>query len=129
MPRPPSRHPTELELEILKVLWGRGPASGRKVRDALAPVRDLAYTSVMTTLGIMEEKGYVRRRKTAAGYVYASKLKRDDARHGMLRDIVERAFEGSAASAMLNLLQSSDLNHAELAELRRLIDQKKKGQA
>ena len=53
MARPASRHPTELELEILKVLWREGPLSGRQVRDALVPFRDLAYTSVMTVMNIM----------------------------------------------------------------------------
>ena len=63
MARPTSKHPTELELEILKVLWRASPLTGRQVRDALVGFRDLAYTSVMTIMGIMEDKGYVRRKK------------------------------------------------------------------
>ncbi|MCL4694715.1 MAG: BlaI/MecI/CopY family transcriptional regulator, partial [Candidatus Hydrogenedentes bacterium] len=64
MPRIPSRFPTDLELAILKILWQRGPSTVRQVRDELAKERDLAYTSVMTIMTIMADKGYVRRRKS-----------------------------------------------------------------
>ncbi len=57
MVRPTSKHPTELELEILKILWRAKPLTGRQVRDALAEFRELAYTSVMTVMGTMEDKG------------------------------------------------------------------------
>jgi BlaI family transcriptional regulator, penicillinase repressor len=124
--RPASKHPTELELEILKVLWEEGPLSGRLIRDRLAPVRDLAYTTVMTMLGIMEEKRYVTRRKEGGNYVYSAKLSRKAASRRMLRDLVDRVFDGSAATAMVNLLETSDVDADELRQLRELIQRKAK---
>src|SRR5688500_17679789 len=109
MARPSSRYPTELELAILKILWREGPASGRAIRDALAAMRDLAYTSVMTILGIMARKGYVRRSKRDGAYVYQPAIAEGEATQGMLRDLVDRAFNGSAMAVMQSLLETSDL--------------------
>jgi BlaI family transcriptional regulator, penicillinase repressor len=130
MPRPPSQHPTDLELEILKTLWRRGPSTVRQVRDALAagapgsPPRPLAYTSVMTVLTIMTTKGYLRRAKSDGTYVYHAAAARHSTVGGMLRDLVDRAFAGSAGAAALNLLETSDLTPDELRQLRDLIDRK-----
>ena len=132
MPRTPSQHPTDLELEILKVLWRVGPATGRGVRDALAgggaggAPRDLAYTSVMTVMTIMVNKGYLRRRKVDGGYVYQPKAPRDSTVGRMLRDLVDRAFAGSAGAAMLNLLNTSEVTPDELKALRSLIEAKER---
>jgi BlaI family transcriptional regulator, penicillinase repressor len=124
MARPASKFPTELELEILKVLWRDGAASVRQVRDALEPFRDLAYTSVMTVMNIMAEKGYVRRCKQGGGYVYRPRIKQASTLRGMLRDLVDRAFDGSAAALMVNLLETGDLDAEELRQLRELVNQK-----
>ena len=125
MARPASQHPTELELGILKVLWRDGPRPVRHVRDALAAGgRDLAYTSVMTVMNIMADKGYLRRDKNpkdGGGYVYHPQVKEQATAGRMLRDIVDRAFDGSAAAAMVNLLQSSEVSDEELKQLRELI--------
>ncbi len=126
MARPASRHPTELELEILKVLWKDGPLSVRQVRDALAPTRDLAYTSVMTMLGIMTDKGYLGRTKGQGGYIYKAKVSAEVTTRGMLRDLLNRAFEGSAAALVLNLLDDRNVSEQELHALRELIDRKAK---
>ena len=132
MARPASQHPTELELGILKVLWRDGPRPVRHVRDALAAGgRDLAYTSVMTVMNIMADKGYLRRDKNpkdGAGYVYHPQVKEQATAGRMLRDIVDRAFDGSAAAAMVNLLQSSDVSDEELRQLRELIRRRGKQQ-
>jgi BlaI family penicillinase repressor len=127
MPRQASPHPTELELEILKVLWRDGPLSGRQVRDALAVARrDLALTSVITILNIMAGKGYVRRAKRQGVFAYRPKVARQSTLGKMLRDLVDRAFAGSAAAAMLNLLETSDVTDEELHQLRQLIARKAK---
>ena len=128
MARKTSRHPTELELEILKVLWDLGSASVRDVRDALASFRDLAYTSVMTTLNIMVKKGYAKRRKQGASYTYRPLVNREATTGGMLADMVDRVFDGSAAAAVLHLIETGDLDESELRELRALIRRKEKGQ-
>ncbi|MBN1126496.1 MAG: BlaI/MecI/CopY family transcriptional regulator [Sedimentisphaerales bacterium] len=126
MARSSSRYPTELELEILKVLWREGPASVRQVRDSLRVVRDLAHTSVMTIMGIMTEKGYLKRSKKGRGYVYTPLLSEQNTMTGMMGDLVDRVFNGSAAAAMVHLLETQDLNDAELSELKNLIREKTK---
>ena len=81
MARSPSRHPTELELQILQVLWEKGPCAGREVQQALAPSRRLAYTSVMTMLNIMTEKGYLSRKRADGRFLYRARTgpQHDDA--------------------------------------------------
>ena len=124
MARPTSRHPTELELEILKILWREGPLSGRGIRDALAETRDLAYTSVMTIMRIMTEKKYARRKKVGGNFIYHARVAEKTVTQRMLRDIVDRVFGGSAAAVMLNLLQTADLDEQELKQLRRIVNRK-----
>jgi BlaI family penicillinase repressor len=129
MARPSSRYPTELELEILKILWRGGPCLGRQVRDALVPFRDLAYTSVMTILGIMARKGYVRRSKGALGYVYRASISEELATKRMFGDMMDRLFGGSAVAVMQHLVETSDLDDEELRQLRHLIGRKAKEQS
>ena len=124
MARPPSRHPTELELQILKILWRDGAASVRHVRDALVDFKDLAYTSVMTIMNIMTRKGYLRRAKQDGRYIYVPQTTEQTVSRQMLRDVVTRVFDGSATAVMLNLLESNDIDAAELAQLRQMINRK-----
>ena len=124
MPRPASRHPTELELEILKILWEQGPLPTRDIRDALASgkaARDLAHTSVITILNIMVDKGYLDRTKSGGAYTFSPLVKREDVSGGMLDDLVERVFSGSAASLLLSLLERADLDDEEIRRLRAMI--------
>jgi predicted transcriptional regulator len=132
MARPASRHPTELELEILKILWERGPLPTRAIRDALAeahPARDLAHTSVITILNIMVNKRYLRRTKSRGAYTFHPRVMRGDVTGGMLDDLVDRVFDGSAASLMLSLLERTDLEEDEILRLRQMIRRKAKEQA
>ena len=124
MVRPPSRYPTELELEILKVLWEDGPSPVRHVRERIAPFRKLAHNSVMTIMGIMAEKGYLRRRQQASGYIYTASVKRANTLRYMLSDLVDRAFSGSRVDAILQLLDTSDLDADDIARLRGEVDRK-----
>lgn len=124
MARSASKHPTELELEILKVLWRIGPATVRQVRDELATVRDLAYTSVMTVLTIMAGKGYVERSKNGRSYVYQATYQEQRASRSMLQDIVDRVFGGSTTAVMQHLLETSDIDDDELKQIRSLLNRK-----
>ncbi len=121
-----SRHPTELELEILKILWRDGASSVRHVREELADFRNLAHTSVMTMMTIMVEKGYLKRSKKGNRYIYKPRISEEDTTQGMLGDIVERLFQGSNMTAMVQLLEMGDIDEEELAELRKLIRQKER---
>lgn len=127
MPRPPSRHPTDLELEILKILWRDGPLPVRQTRQALAGVRPLAHTSVMTVMNIMIRKGYLKRLKQDGVYVYRPAVSRKTTTRGMLRDLLRRAFDGSPVALMTNLLDCQDLDDEELEAIRRLLRGKAKG--
>jgi predicted transcriptional regulator len=130
--RPASRHPTELELAILKILWERGSLPTSEVRQALAQGqadRDLAHTSVVTMLNIMVGKKYLRRTKQGAAYTFHPLVKREDVSGGMLDDLVKRVFDGSAASLMLNLLERTELDEDEIRRLRRIIRRKGKEQS
>ena len=129
MARPSSKHPTEVELQILKILWNDGALSGKEVRDALAPVRDVTYTSVMTVLGIMEEKGYAKRKKEGGRYVYAARVTEKATSRRMLRDVVNRLFDGSTVTAVINLLEASHVDAEELGQLHELIRRRSKEQS
>ena len=124
MARPTSRHPTELELEILKILWRKSPLPPRDVRDLLVGFRDLAYTSVVTIMNIMVGKEYLSRRKTGPCFVYKPRISEATTTRRMLRDLTDRAFNGSAAAVMVNLLEDADLDEAKVRELRALLKDK-----
>ena len=127
MARPASEHPTRLELQILKVLWDRGPLKVRDVRRALAESgRDIAHTSVITTLNTMVDKGFLKRRKQGKAFLFSPRVARDAVCVQMLGDMVDRVFDGSAKAVVLGLFDCAELNAADLKELRRLINQKAK---
>ena len=128
MARRSTQHPTELELEILKILWREGAGSVREVREHLSGFRELAYTSVMTMMGIMTEKGYLKRAKQGKGYVYKPRVSKEETSRRMLGDMVERVYSGSPMTVMVNLLEMGDIDEKELAKLRKLIRQKEKGE-
>jgi BlaI family penicillinase repressor len=130
MARPAAEHPTELELRILKILWGeKSPLPVRDVRQQLADLgRDIAHTSVITTLNTMVRKGYLKRVKEGKAFLFAPKVVQEAVNRHMLGDVVNRVFDGSAAAAMLSLFDSATVDTDELKELRRLINQKIKDQ-
>lgn len=129
MPRPAAEHPTELELRILKILWQESPLQVRDVRQQLADSgRDIAHTSVITTLNTMVRKGYLKRIKDGKAFRFAPKVVPEAIKRNMLGDMINRVFDGSATAAMLSLFDSANVAPGELKELRRLINQKIKDQ-
>jgi len=122
MARRVSKHPTDLELEVLQVLWDSGPQAGQDIRDALEPTRSLTYQSVMTILGIMENKRYVVRKKAGGRFEYRARITKPTTAKRMMQDLIDRLFDGSAATAMINLLETSDLSDDELSELRKEVN-------
>lgn len=122
-----SDHPTGLELEILKVLWHEAPLTVREIRDALATAgRDLAHTTVITMLGTMEEKQQIEKLAPVQGkaFRFAPRVERQGISRGMLGDLVERVFDGSAEAVMLSLLDVTELDADELIRLRKLLNKK-----
>ena len=127
MVRPKLEHPTKLELQILKLLWERSPLPVREVRQALIEAgREVAHTSVITTLNAMTGKKYLRRTKRGNACLFAPRITREEVQGGMLNDLVNRVFDGSAKEVVLGLFDSGELDADDLKELRTLIDQKSK---
>ena len=127
MARSASEHPTELELMILKVLWESSPLPVREIRDRLVVLgRDVAHTTVITALNIMLRKKYVSRSPQKNSYLFSPRVTRDQVGSGFVGDVVHRIFDGSVKDVMLAVLETRDLNEADLQEIRRLIAQKSK---
>jgi BlaI family transcriptional regulator, penicillinase repressor len=127
MARPASRYPTELELQILKVLWQQSPLLAREVQGTLADDgRELAKTSVITTLNTMVEKAYLKRQKRGNTYLFSPRISEDEVGNRVLGDVVDRVFDGSTASVMMKLFDVRDIDDDELKELRRAINRKLK---
>ena len=121
MPPRPSSTLTEAELRIMEVLWEKGPATVQQVLDSL-PTPVLAYNSVLTTIRILEKKGYVEHVKDGRAQVYQPLLGRKEARRSEVRRLVGRFFENSHEELALNILQERGLDADELERLRDLLE-------
>ncbi len=129
MARPKLEHPTQLELQILKLLWQRSPLPVREVRQALIEAgRDVAHTSVITTLNAMTRKKYLRRSMQGNACMFAPRISRENVQGGMLSDMVNRVYDGSAKELVLGLFDCGELDAEDLKELRALINRKTKEQ-
>ena len=127
MPRP-TPLPTDAELEILRVLWARGPSTVREVHTALGPDRDTCYTGVLKLLQIMLDKRLVDRDDRARSHVYRAAVEREATERRLVADFAERAFGGSAAGLALRALSSTPATPAELKAIRELVARLEKGQ-
>jgi len=123
MPRPRSEHPTPGELEVLQVLWRRGPCTVRQVMEELNRRRPRAYTSVMSLLNVMVDKKLLRRKARGRAFVYAARVQEQPTLGELVGDLVERAFDGSARGLVLHALEQTEPSPQELEEIRRLIDE------
>ena len=130
MARPGSDHPTGLELEILKVLWQESPLPVREVRARLEAqaARPLTHSSVITMLNIMVRKKFLQRKKEGKAFQFSPRVEQQSVNGGFVGDLLSRVFDGSPTALVLNLLETTDLDADELAELRRLITRKAKEQ-
>ncbi len=125
MARPASTQPTEGELEILKVLWERGPSGLKQVCDGLRRRRPVATTTVATMLRLMQDKGLVDRGDGEAGRgsVYSAAVSRDAARSGLVRRLMDLVFDGSARRLLAHMLENEKLSERDRAEIRRMLDE------
>jgi BlaI family penicillinase repressor len=121
MARPRHENATPGELEVLQVLWERGPSTVREVMDVLNQSRRRAYTSVMSLLEVMFEKRLVKRRAQSRAFVYRAAVSKEKTLGQMVGDLVRRGFEGSASSLVAYLLDETPLSQEELGEIQRLI--------
>ena len=116
----------ELQLAIIKVLWEKGEATVAEVREALAPQRKLAHTTVGTMLAKMEEKGQVTHRTDGRVNVYRTRLKQEEVSQWMVRDLADRLFEGNLTEMVTHLLDGGMVTRDELAQLKRCIRDKER---
>jgi BlaI family transcriptional regulator, penicillinase repressor len=121
------RRPTDAELEILTVLWSRGPSTVRDVHECIALRKATQYTTVLKMLQIMAEKGLVQRDEEQRAHVYSASRTREWTQRQLAGDLLQRAFGGSAASLMVGALSARRASRNELAELRKLLDEYEKG--
>ena len=121
MPRPTNDQPTPGELEVLKVLWERGPATVREVMDVLNRDRERAYTSVMSLMNVMTDKRLLARQPQGRAFIYEAAVAREATLGQAVGDLLGRVFEGSASSLVAHLLEQSQVSDAELDAIRRAI--------
>jgi predicted transcriptional regulator len=120
--------PTNAELEILTVLWSLGPATVREVYDVISRRRTAQYSTILKFMQIMAEKGLVRRDAKQRAHVYEAARPREWTQQQLAGDLMERAFSGSAKALMIGALSARKATKAELAELRKLLDEFPKGE-
>jgi len=121
MKRQPPK-PTASELEILRVLWNRGPSTVREVHESLSETKSMGYTGVLKLLQIMTAKGTVRRDESQRAHVYEAFRPAEQTKRQLARDMLERVFEGSASQLMSHALAGHHATEKEIEQLRRILD-------
>jgi len=128
MARTKSSLPTDAELEILKILWEQGPSTVSEVQKKMERSRPTGYTTVLKFLQIMYGKGLVKREESQRAHVYEAVPSQDGTRSRLVRDLLQRAFGGSAHKMVMHALTEKKVSPQELAEIRTLLDSlEKKG--
>lgn len=120
MGRKPSAHLTDAELRLMQVVWDRGSASVADVLDALPRDLDLAYSTVLTTMRILEDKGYLKHTKEGRAFVYHPLVGPEEAKRSALKHLLARFFGDSREQLVLNLLED-EIPAAELRRIKKMI--------
>ena len=110
---------TQHELEIMKVVWKLGTPNVRQVYETLRERRQIAYTTVMTMMNILESKGYLKKRAGERAFVYAPSQPEKQVIRGMVREFVDRVFNGAAEPLLLHLVEDEQLTAKDVEEIRR----------
>jgi predicted transcriptional regulator len=114
--------PTNAELELLQELWRNGPQTVREVHEAVRAGRDIGYTTVLKTLQVMSEKGLVTRDESARSHVYAAAVPESQVKRRLVADLLDRAFDGSAAGLVMQALSAKRASPEEGRQIRELLD-------
>ncbi|MCL2329741.1 MAG: BlaI/MecI/CopY family transcriptional regulator [Phycisphaerae bacterium] len=115
--------PSDLETQVLSVLWKKGPMSVRDVMAALPDGKKRAYTTVLTVLQVMEKKGLLDHKQDGLAHIYFPKVKQREVLRPMMRDLLQNVFGGQASMAVQHLLAEANVDAEELEQLRKLIQQ------
>jgi BlaI family transcriptional regulator, penicillinase repressor len=122
LPPKKSQTLTEAELRLMEVLWQKGPATVQQVVESLPKRAPLAYNSVLTTIRILESKGYVRHVKDGRAHVYTPLVQRKEATRSEIRRLVGRFFGDSHELLVLNILEDEGLDASELKRMRAMLE-------
>lgn len=114
--------PTDAELEILHVLWAKGPSTVRQVHESLSQTRELGYTTALKLMQIMHEKGLVSRQEDARSHTYTALVSEEDTQRGLVDRFVETAFRGSASKLVMQVLGQHKASRQELDEIKNLLN-------
>jgi BlaI family penicillinase repressor len=117
--------PTEAELDILNILWAQGPSTVRDVHTLIS--KDTGYTTVLKQMQVMVEKGLLERSERFRSHVYEARAAKEQTQQRLARNLVQRAFDGSAKNLVLGALSAQKVSAAELAEIREMLDRFEKG--
>jgi predicted transcriptional regulator len=121
MPKPKLPRPTDFEVSILRVLWKRGPSTVREVQEEIG--KETGYTTVLKMMQLMAEKGLLMRDEAARTHVYRAAKPAEETQKHLIRDLVDRAFNGSPMKLIMQALAAKKSSPEELAELRKMIDE------
>ncbi|CAM2009120.1 BlaI/MecI/CopY family transcriptional regulator [Acanthopleuribacter pedis] len=119
-----SKPPSQLETQILGLLWREGPLTARQVLEQLPDGKSRAYTSVLSTMQVMEKKGLLDHQRQGKTHVYRPLVEKEEVLRPVWRDLLRNFFSGRPAAAMQHLINESEVDAAELDEIRALLDQK-----
>lgn len=117
-----SSQPTAVELEILRILWELGPSPVREIHSRLAEAKERNYSTTVKMLSVMLGKGLVKRDESATPHIYRAAMTRERAGKRFLGDLIEKVYNGSAMSLVLQALSSGKASKEDIAEVRRLLD-------
>ncbi len=120
--------PTDAELEILTVLWSTGPTTVREIHSVISRRRPAQYSTVLKFLQIMSEKGLVRRDEKQRAHIYEATRRREWTQRQLAGDLLERAFAGSAKALLVGALSARKTTKEELTEMRKLLNEYRKGE-
>ena len=123
MARPRHEHPTPAELEVLQVIWQQGPSTVREVMTELNRNRPRAYTSVMSLMNVMAQKGLINQKPQGRAFVYSANVTQNKTQDRLVGDLLNRAFDGSASALVAHLLQQARPDGEELKEIRKSINE------
>jgi predicted transcriptional regulator len=123
MARHASSQPTEVELQILRILWDDGPSVARHIHNSLQQSKQTTYSTTVKMLSVMLDKGLLKRDDETSPLVYRAAAPRQKTQKQMLSDLIEKVYDGSAASLMLHALAAKKASPEEITEIRKLLDE------
>ncbi|MEZ5940584.1 MAG: BlaI/MecI/CopY family transcriptional regulator [Planctomycetaceae bacterium] len=115
--------PTQVELDILQVLWRQGPSTVRAVHEVLSQGKELTYTSTLKTMQVMHEKGLVARDESQRSHIYEAVVQQKSTQQQFVCDLVDRVFGGATEQLVVQALSSRSVSTDEIAEIRKLLDE------